>query len=100
VVLDILDRDAVREAVLAARPDAIVHQATALAGLGDFSASTGASRRRTGCAPRAPMRCSPPQTRPASAASLRRATAAGRTRARAGPSRRRRTRSTPLPCRR
>jgi len=36
VVLDILDRDAVREAVLAARPDAIVHQATALAGLGDF----------------------------------------------------------------
>jgi 2-alkyl-3-oxoalkanoate reductase len=36
VVLDVLDRDAVREAVLAARPDAIVHQATALAGMSDF----------------------------------------------------------------
>ena len=36
VVLDVLDRNAVREAVLAARPDAIVHQATALAGVSDF----------------------------------------------------------------
>jgi nucleoside-diphosphate-sugar epimerase len=36
VVLDLLDRDAVQEAVAAARPDAIVHQATALAGLSDF----------------------------------------------------------------
>jgi len=36
VVLDLLDPDAVREAVAAARPDAIVHQATALAGLSDF----------------------------------------------------------------
>ena len=36
VQLDVLDREAVREAVLAARPDAIVHQATALAGLSDF----------------------------------------------------------------
>jgi 2-alkyl-3-oxoalkanoate reductase len=36
VVLDVLDRDAVREAVLAARPDAIVHQATALAGMSDL----------------------------------------------------------------
>jgi 2-alkyl-3-oxoalkanoate reductase len=36
VVLDVLDRKAVREAVSAARPDAIVHQATALAGLSDF----------------------------------------------------------------
>ena len=35
VVLDALDRDAVREAVLAARPDAIVHEATALAGTSD-----------------------------------------------------------------
>ena len=33
VALDVLDRVAVREAVLAARPDAIVHQATALADL-------------------------------------------------------------------
>jgi 2-alkyl-3-oxoalkanoate reductase len=36
VVLDVLDRDAVREAVVAAQPDAIVHQATALSGLDDF----------------------------------------------------------------
>lgn len=36
IVLDLLDPRAVREAVAAARPDAIVHQATALAGLSDF----------------------------------------------------------------
>src|ERR671914_1689563 len=36
VVLDALDARAVREAVAAARPDAIVHQATALSGLSDF----------------------------------------------------------------
>jgi nucleoside-diphosphate-sugar epimerase len=35
-MLDLLDPPAVREAVAAARPDAIVHQATALAGLSDF----------------------------------------------------------------
>jgi nucleoside-diphosphate-sugar epimerase len=36
VVVDILDRGAVHDAVVAARPDAIVHQATALAGLSDY----------------------------------------------------------------
>ncbi len=36
VVLDLLDARAVRETVAAARPDAIVHQATALANLSDF----------------------------------------------------------------
>jgi nucleoside-diphosphate-sugar epimerase len=36
VVLDLLDRRAVREAILVVRPDAIVHEATALAGLSDF----------------------------------------------------------------
>jgi nucleoside-diphosphate-sugar epimerase len=36
VVLDLLDARAVRDAVAAARPEAIVHQATALAGLSDF----------------------------------------------------------------
>src|SRR5262249_35030128 len=36
VVLDLLDGDAVRGAVLGAEPDAIVHEATALAGLNDF----------------------------------------------------------------
>jgi nucleoside-diphosphate-sugar epimerase len=35
VELDVLDRRAVREAVAAAEPDAIVHQATALAGVSD-----------------------------------------------------------------
>jgi 2-alkyl-3-oxoalkanoate reductase len=36
VVLDLLDARAVREAVVAARPNAIVHQGTALAGLTDI----------------------------------------------------------------
>jgi len=36
LVLDALDEDAVRRAVRAARPDAIVYQATALANLSDF----------------------------------------------------------------
>ena len=36
VELDLLDRDAVLEAVRAARPDAIVHEATALSDLSDF----------------------------------------------------------------
>jgi 2-alkyl-3-oxoalkanoate reductase len=36
VVLDLFDAKAVRVAVLAAEPDAIVHQATALAGMSDF----------------------------------------------------------------
>jgi 2-alkyl-3-oxoalkanoate reductase len=36
VVLDALDADAVREAVAAAQPDAIVHQATALTGISDL----------------------------------------------------------------
>ncbi len=36
VVLDILDREAVEAAIAAARPEVIVHQATALADLSDF----------------------------------------------------------------
>jgi nucleoside-diphosphate-sugar epimerase len=36
VVLDLLDPGAVRDAVVAARPDAIVHEATALAGVSDI----------------------------------------------------------------
>jgi nucleoside-diphosphate-sugar epimerase len=36
VVLDVLDADGVRRAIAAAKPDAIVHQATALAGMSDF----------------------------------------------------------------
>src|SRR3954471_5919559 len=36
VALDLLDAQAVRQAVLEAEPDAIVHEATALADLSDF----------------------------------------------------------------
>jgi nucleoside-diphosphate-sugar epimerase len=36
IVLDLLDPDAVRKAVLDTKPDAIIHQATALTGLSDF----------------------------------------------------------------
>jgi nucleoside-diphosphate-sugar epimerase len=36
VILDLLDRAAVRDAVATARPDAIIHQATALAGVSDY----------------------------------------------------------------
>jgi nucleoside-diphosphate-sugar epimerase len=36
ILLDLLDPAAVRKAVIAARPDAIVHQATALSGLSDL----------------------------------------------------------------
>ena len=36
VVLDLLDRDAVHAAVVAAKPDAIIHEATALTGASDF----------------------------------------------------------------
>jgi nucleoside-diphosphate-sugar epimerase len=36
MVLDVLDQGAVGEAVAAARPDAIVHEATALSGVGDY----------------------------------------------------------------
>lgn len=36
VALDLLDRQAVRRVVLDAKPDAIIHQATALTGLSDF----------------------------------------------------------------
>jgi len=36
VVLDVLDRDAVMNAVVAARPDVVIHQVTALAGISSF----------------------------------------------------------------
>ena len=39
VALDMLDRRAVRDAVLDAKPEAIIHQATALTGLSDFKHS-------------------------------------------------------------
>src|SRR5512132_1100480 len=48
IVLDLLDRDAVRQAVVKARPDGIVHEATALAGMSDikhFDRSFGLTNR-------------------------------------------------------
>ena len=75
-------------------PDAIVHQATALADARFSSTSTAASRRRTGCAPRAPTRCWPPRARPACGRFVAQSFAACATRARAGRSRPRTIRST------
>jgi nucleoside-diphosphate-sugar epimerase len=63
VVLDVLDSRAVREAVADAKPDAIIHEATALADLSDFKHFDAASPRPTGCAPRARTRCWPPHER-------------------------------------
>jgi len=97
VVLDVLDREAVREAVQAVRPDAIVHQATALTGTSDLKHFDRTSGRRTDCAPRARTRCWPPPGRTTSAGSSPRASPAGRTLEWVARSRPRRTRSTRLP---
>ena len=87
VVMDGLDAASVGEAVATARPDAIVHQMTALsvahAGKPDFRTPTGSSPPPTGCAPRGPTTCWPPPRRPASPTSSRRATPAGTESARA-----------------
>ena len=95
IVLDLLDARAVRKAVLEAEPEAIVHEATALADVDVRAAtSTAPSRRPTGCGRRAPTRCWRPRARPACAGSSPRASRACATRARAGRSRPRTTRST------
>ena len=86
VVLDALDRTAVVDAVASARPDAVVHQLTALADMGSMR--------------RAPTTCSKARAKRASAASSRSRTPAGPPAAAAGRSRPRTTRSTPIPCRR
>jgi 2-alkyl-3-oxoalkanoate reductase len=52
-----LDATAVRSAVLEAKPDAIVDQATALANVRFSRKSTAFSRKPTGCGPRAPTHC-------------------------------------------
>ena len=62
VVADALDPDQVAEAVGRARPDVIVHQLTALAGV-DALTRNAIPRRPTGCGPRAPITCSPPGRR-------------------------------------
>ena len=65
-MLDLLDPRAVRKAVLEAAPDAIVHQATALADV-RFSRNFDRSLRADEPAAdaRAPTRCWPPPARPA-----------------------------------
>ena len=100
IALDLLDARAVREAVLEAEPEAIIHEATALANVALLAEPRpGRSSRPTGCGPRAPTRCSPPHARRASAGSSPRASRACATCARAGRSRPRTIRSTPTPCR-
>ena len=61
-------------------PDVLVHELTALAGLGNRVRSPRSSPRPTGGAPRARTCCSPRDGRPGCAGWSRRATAAGRTR--------------------
>ena len=56
-VLDVLDADAVRAVVAAARPDAIIYQATALAGVSFSRNMDRAFGRRTSCGPRGPTSC-------------------------------------------
>ena len=65
LVLDALDARAVREAVAAARPDAIDYQATALTGIGGNDLSITIA---------APTTCSRPHAKRASASSSPRAT--------------------------
>jgi uncharacterized protein YbjT (DUF2867 family) len=79
-LLDVLDRDAVRRTVLETRADAIVHQATSLAGDLTSGTSPRRSRRPTGSGRRVPTTCSLRRRRPASSGSWLRATAACRTR--------------------
>ncbi len=93
IVLDLLDPSAVREVIAAAKPEAIIHEATALAGLTGFKHFDQASPRPTGSASRAPTRYSPPLETPTSAASSPRASQPP-VRARTGRSRPRTIRST------
>ena len=65
VALDLLEARAVREAVLASEPEAIVHQATALANLSDFKHFDRSFAETTGFGRRAPTRYEPPRARPA-----------------------------------
>ena len=95
VALDLLDARAVRKAVLASEPEAIVHEATALAELRFSRNSTAPSRRPTGFGPRVSTRSWPPHARRACPGSWPRATPAHGPCARVDGSRARTTRSTP-----
>ena len=65
-MLDVLDAAAVRAVVAAARPDAIIYQATALTGI-SFSRNMDRALRpdQPAAHRRAPTTCSPPPARPA-----------------------------------
>jgi DNA-binding PadR family transcriptional regulator len=68
MVLDLLDPDAVRKAVVDAKPEAIVHQATALADLSDFKHFDRSFAQTNRLRTKARTHSSPPHGRPASAA--------------------------------
>ena len=63
VMVDLLDARAMRKAVLESEPEAIVHQATALANANSGATSTRRLPRPTSCGRRAPTRCSRPRER-------------------------------------
>jgi hypothetical protein len=94
VVLDVLDQGAVGEAVAAARPDAIVHEATALSGVAEYRNLDRTFAQTTACEPPEPTRSSQRYAGPASTVSSGRASRAGPTHAWAARSRPRRTRDT------
>ena len=95
IVLDLLDRDAVTRPSSRRRPTRSSIRRPRWPMRSSPATSTAASRRPTGCGPRAPTRCWPPRVPPACAASSRRASPASGTRARVGRSRPRTIRSTP-----
>ena len=87
--LDALDRAATVRAVTSARPDAIVHQLTAIPANLNLRRFHREFARRIGCEPRARTTCSRQRGRPACAESWRRALRVGATSEPADPSKRR-----------
>jgi Family of unknown function (DUF5701)/NAD dependent epimerase/dehydratase family len=79
IALDLLDARAVRKAVLASDPEAIVHQATALAELRDLKHFDRSFAQTNRLRTEAPTRCWPP--RPALRVLVRRITGRGREKA-------------------
>jgi hypothetical protein len=76
VVVDGLDREAVIAAVLAAGPEVVVHQMTALAGMRSLRDPDRRSPPPTNSGPAAPTTCWRPRSRRAPAGSSRKATQA------------------------
>ena len=80
VIADGLDRDSLVSAIIAADPEVVVHQMTALGGVTDFrNWPTRRSRSPTACARRAPIISSRERARPARGGSSPRASATGTT---------------------